>query len=201
MAPVKDLVASNTNGSLIATWTGNPLQEQCHIKYEVTFNSTKGTKIYTVNQPIATTESLYCINVTVNVIPKSGDIRSEDSNITIPGGKNEFHEIMSKSTNIHYLTDYPDSLPPIADISINTTATSAVISWNPPKSAESCVDLYTVLAWNENTGENAKCQGTANCELNLSSFCPSSQFIIRPTSPIKGKALTKRFVCSKNQPL
>ncbi|KAK9685960.1 hypothetical protein QE152_g37557 [Popillia japonica] len=169
------VTASSEESSLTATWTSNPLEAQCNIIYEATFENEHQTNTSTVSQPVASADLFYCVNTTVNVHAIHRDI------VGTPNG-------------VVYEGEYPSSLPPIETIYVNVTQPYTVVAWIPPQSVESCANVYTVSAEGDYDGD--ECVGTMSCVLNVGYNCSSIVFAIKPTLPILGEERTATYNCT-----
>lgn len=83
----------------------------------------------------------------------------------------------------------------VEDVSISVTGNAANVTWKLPVAISQCTgNLYTVRAKNVITNVETQCQGTSNCAVVLNTFCPSTEFTIRPTS-VDGESVVKVYSC------
>lgn len=85
------VTASSEESSLTATWTSNPLEAQCNIIYEATFENEHQTNTSTVSQPVASADLFYCVNTTVNVHAIHRDIVGTPNGVVYEGGSVKFY--------------------------------------------------------------------------------------------------------------
>lgn len=85
-------------------------------------------------------------------------------------------------------------LQPVENVKFLMDGLSMAVSWNVHKSLRRCLNLFKVTARNGNLGQEASCQGTSGCAVILSSFCPSTEFIISPRT-LQGETVRKTYSC------
>ncbi|GJQ71906.1 hypothetical protein Trydic_g3015 [Trypoxylus dichotomus] len=143
--------------TLLAKWTEHPKKDLCGLAYEVIYRYGPYFKIFTTNQSSILFDTVYCTDIFVEVAAVGGSTMSERSNATYKG--------------------YPDVLEQVYNITMSLTANNTLsVSWVSPPSISQCNILYNVTATNANG--RSGCIGTSDCEITLSSFCPSTEIYI-----------------------
>ncbi|GJQ71907.1 hypothetical protein Trydic_g3016 [Trypoxylus dichotomus] len=164
--PIEDLELTPLtpdNTTLTITWAAHRLQQQCDLEYIVAYEYGMVSDTFTTNQNSVSIIGGFCTTTVVRVKRVHGNEKSIEAVKT-------------------YVADYPSSLEPASNITINITTTSAVISWDVPLFVSQCADLYTVIGKTKGIDEGEACQGTSSCEIILDDFCAYTSFIIKPTS-------------------
>ncbi|GJQ71905.1 hypothetical protein Trydic_g3014 [Trypoxylus dichotomus] len=149
--------------TLTVTWDAHRLQQQCDLEYIVAYEYGVVRHTFTTNQSSTSIVGGFCATTIVSVTRVHGNEKSVEAVKT-------------------YVANYPSSLEPASNITINITTTFAVIFWDVPLYVSQCTDLYTVIGKTEGIDESEACQGTSSCKIILEDFCAYTSFIIKPTS-------------------
>ncbi|KAK9674936.1 hypothetical protein QE152_g40757 [Popillia japonica] len=180
------LIPSEGHSVVAIIWTSDPLQQQCNLSYEViSIESEYSIDTITVFQTPEVLDLIYCI----------------DANVTV---RTIFNNRKSHGSVCSYPEVYPSLLEPfnlilVNNVSIMATDITALLSWEIPTSLRQCTNLFTVTATNEETNEQNECKGITSCEIILrTTFCPYTEFIIRPTSPFEGDEIKRRYSCAEH---
>lgn len=84
--------------------------------------------------------------------------------------------------------------PPIENAQFAMNGLSMYVSWDLPDALSWCDDLYNVTARNDYLNEEDNCQGSSGCLVTLTSFCPSTEFLISPIG-LKGDSFVREISC------
>ncbi|GJQ71895.1 hypothetical protein Trydic_g3005 [Trypoxylus dichotomus] len=171
------LTVNRANSTVIATWSMTPVEERCGVNYDVVLQRGNRIDYFTRSSNDITFDLIYCVTTTVNVTA--------------------LHENagLSQSSTATVSEELPTSLEPAQDVSFNKTGSTVIVSWKVSTSVINCDNLYTVTARNDVIGVEDTCEGTTNCSVSLSDFCPLTTFTIKPSSLLEGQEVIIPFEC------